>query len=105
MTLATHKKSRAERELTDLEDVFKALAHQARRHILVVLQARGGEMTAGDIAKRFSCSWPTTTRHLRQLENAQLVSVHREGREQIYRLNKNKLNSVIGNWLHWFNED
>ena len=99
------KKSRAERELDELEEVFKALAHNARRHILVVLQSRGGQMSAGEIAKRFSCSWPTTTRHLRQLENAGLVFVKKEGREQIYNVNVNKLNHVVGNWLGWFNEE
>ena len=85
----TKKKSKAERELEELEEVFKALSHNVRRHILVVLNARGGQMTAGDIASRFSCAWPTTTRHLRQL---------------IYFLDKKKLNSVVGDWLHWFNE-
>lgn len=100
----TKKKSKAERELEELEDVFKALSHNARRHILVVLNARGGQMTAGEIASRFSCSWPTTTRHLRQLEHAGLVQTKKEGREQIYFLNKEKLNSVVGDWLNWFNE-
>ena len=100
----TKKKSKAERELEELEEVFKALSHHARRHILVVLNARGGQMTAGDIASRFSCAWPTTTRHLRQLENAGLVKTKKKGREQIYLLDKAKLNSVVGDWLHWFNE-
>ncbi len=100
----TKKKSKAERELEELEEVFKALSHNVRRHILVVLNARGGQMTAGDIASRFSCAWPTTTRHLRQLENAGLVKTKKEGREQIYFLDKKKLNSVVGDWLHWFNE-
>ena len=97
-------KSRAERELDEIELIFKALAHHARRHILVVLKARGGQMTAGDIAKRFSCAWPTTTRHLRQLEDAGLVSTTKDGRESIYKLETKKLNSVLGDWLNWFND-
>ena len=58
-------------------------------------------MTAGEIAKRFSCSWPTTTRHLRQLEQAGLVSVEKHGRESLYILNRKKLHKVVGGWLSW----
>lgn len=59
-------------------------------------------MTAGDIADRFSCSWPTTTRHLKVLEKAGLVQVMREGREQIYELNRERL-KIANKWLDWFN--
>lgn len=97
-------KGRAERELADLEIVFKALAHDARRAILVVLNARGGVMTAGEIAARFSCSWPTTSRHLRMLESAGLVVVQRNGREWNYSLNAVRLRGVVGDWLNWFKD-
>ncbi|HXG65008.1 MAG TPA: metalloregulator ArsR/SmtB family transcription factor [Blastocatellia bacterium] len=94
----------ARRELEDLEAVFSALAHPARRQILLALRFRGGEMTAGEIAERFSCSWPTTTRHLRVLESAGLVSVEKKGRERLYRLNADRLLGVVGKWLQWFEE-
>jgi DNA-binding transcriptional ArsR family regulator len=90
------------RELRDLDQVFAALAHESRRHVLVVLRARGGAMTAGEIADRFECSWPTTSRHLRQLERAGLVRVERSGRERIYRLDDARLRGVVGSWLGWF---
>ncbi len=95
-------KSRGETELEDLEQVFGALAHASRRHILIVLCFRGGRMTAGDIAERFQCSWPTTTRHLRVLEEAGLVTVEQSGRQRIYILNRERLRSVVGDWLGWF---
>jgi DNA-binding transcriptional ArsR family regulator len=95
-------KGRGERELEDLECVFKALAHASRRHILIVLNARGGSMTAGQIARRFSCSWPTTSRHLRILEEAGLVRVDRQGREWIYVLAVDRLTRVVHGWLRWF---
>lgn len=93
---------RAIRELDEFEKIFKALAHASRRNILVVLNARGGEMTAGEITSRFEHKWPTITRHLRQLEYAGLVSVRKSGREQIYKLEKDRLNTVVKNWLKWF---
>ena len=46
--------------------MFGALANEHRRHILVTLHARGGAMTAGELADRFSPSWSTTTRHLQR---------------------------------------
>lgn len=86
----------------DAEAVFAALAHASRRQILLVLRFRGGEMTAGDIADRFACAWPTTTRHLRVLEGAGLVGVEKRGRERVYRLNRERLADVTGAWLRWF---
>jgi DNA-binding transcriptional ArsR family regulator len=91
-------------ELGSLDLVFNALAHQSRRTILTVLQARGGEMTSGAIAARFECAWPTTTRHLRVLEEAGLVSTELRGRERVYRLNAARLVSVAGRWVNRFSE-
>ena len=84
------------------ERVFAALAHPSRRHILLTLQFRGGEMSAGEIAERFRCSWPTTTRHLNILREAKLISVVRRGRERVYTLERERLHDVLGDWLAWF---
>jgi len=92
-------------ELDDIELVFNALAHAQRRQILVVLDARGGAMTSGEIAERFSCKWPTTSRHLRVLEAAGLVEVEQEGREWNYTLNRARLNRVAGHWINAFREE
>jgi DNA-binding transcriptional ArsR family regulator len=92
----------AERELADLEAVFASLAHASRRRILLVLRMRGGSMTAGKIADRFDCSWPTTSRHLRLLEDAGLVSVEQRGRERVYVLEEERLRRVVGRWLAHF---
>lgn len=94
--------STAEAELADTEAVFAALAHGSRRHILLVLRFRGGAMTAGEIADRFHCSWPTTSRHLRTLEQAGLVAVETRGRERVYRLASERLREVTQGWLRWF---
>jgi DNA-binding transcriptional ArsR family regulator len=90
------------RELADLDAVFAALDHAQRRRILVVLHARGDAMTAGEIADRFDCTWPTTSRHLRQLEDAGLVTVEKSGRERVYRLARDRLAAVVGGWLERF---
>lgn len=99
---ASSRLPKGKAKLADLESVFRALAHGSRRHILLVLHFRGGAMTSSEIASRFSCRWPTTTRHLRKLEQAGLVTVERKGRESIYSLNHARLNAVAGDWLAVF---
>lgn len=94
--------SKADRELADLEAVFGAIAHPSRRQVLLVLHYRGGEMTAGEIAARFECSWPTTSRHLKVLQDAGLVRSTRRGRERVYRLDERRLRDVVGGWLAHF---
>ena len=101
MSRASKSRSSAERRLADYQAVFAALDSPVRRQILMILQFRGGQMTSGEIADRFACAWPTTSRHLRRLETAGLVSVARSGREWIYRLNRKRL-SVASEWLAWF---
>ena len=94
--------SKAARELADIDAVFSALAHPSRRQILLVLHFRGGELTAGEIAARFECTWPTTSRHLKQLLDAGLVEQHERGRQRVYRLARERLREVAGGWLASF---
>jgi DNA-binding transcriptional ArsR family regulator len=95
-------RSRGPAELEDFELVFGALAHPARRTILSVLHASGGEMTSGAIAAWFEHSWPTTTQHLRVLQQAGLVTIELRGRERVYRLATDRLLSVTRSWLRHF---
>jgi DNA-binding transcriptional ArsR family regulator len=94
----------ARRELEEIDRVFAALAHASRRQILLALHFHGDEMTAGEIAARFECSWPTTSRHLSQLRDAGLVRVERRGRERVYALDRERLEGVAGGWLAHFAE-
>ena len=86
--------------LAALEDVLEALAHPARRQMLLTIHLRG-EMTAGQIAGRFEHAWPTTTRHLRVLERAGLVRFQRQGRCRVYHVEHARL-SLVSEWLSWF---
>ena len=95
-------KPRGLAELEDFDQVFGALAHRSRRTILSVLQIRGGQMTSGEIAGRFDCAWPTTTRHLHVLEAAGLVHVSMRGRERVYTLDTSRIRAVTGKWLEQF---
>jgi DNA-binding transcriptional ArsR family regulator len=83
----------------EVEQVFAALAHESRRHIVMLLSHAGGDLPSGYLAARFQHSWPTTTRHLSVLEKAGIVSVRREGRSSHYRLERERIESVLGSFL------
>jgi DNA-binding transcriptional ArsR family regulator len=85
--------------LEDVDRVFLALAHEARRQVLLLLGQRGDELPSGYLAARFQHSWPTTSRHLKVLEEAGLVEVRRQGRSSNYRLNRARLEQVVGGWM------
>jgi DNA-binding transcriptional ArsR family regulator len=88
----------AKRELEALDAVFRALDHPTRRQILMVMHFRGDAMSAGEIVARFSCRWPTISRHIKILVDADVINVEKKGRERLYRLQKNSLNAA----RYWF---
>jgi DNA-binding transcriptional ArsR family regulator len=90
----------AKARLEALDAVCAAIDHPARRQILLTVHMRGA-MTAGDIAGRFAHAWPTTTRHLRVLEDAGLLVQERQGRNRLYRVDHAKL-AFLEEWLGWF---
>jgi DNA-binding transcriptional ArsR family regulator len=87
-------------KLAALDAVVAALAHPARRQILLTIHFRGAA-TAGEIAGRFAHKWPTTTRHLRVLEDAGLVQHEKRGRIRMYTVDKARL-ALVSEWLGWF---
>jgi DNA-binding transcriptional ArsR family regulator len=91
----------ARARLDALQSIFSTLAHPARRQILLVVHFRGGGMAAGDIARRFAHTWPTTSRHLRVLERAGLLAHEKRGRARYYRLDRERL-ALAAEWLAWF---
>jgi DNA-binding transcriptional ArsR family regulator len=86
-------------DLDEIDAVFGALAHAARRQLILLLSYHGPELPSGYLARRFAHSWPTTTRHLNVLQRAGVIAVRREGRTSHYRLNRPLLERVVGGWL------
>ena len=80
-------------------DVFHAIAHPARRAILVTLKER--ERSASELADPFEMTFAAISQHLRVLEKAELVSVRREGRRRLYRLDPKPLTDVVS-WIDEF---
>jgi DNA-binding transcriptional ArsR family regulator len=63
-------------------EVFDALAQPKRREIL--RQLAPGEMSAGEVASRFSVTQPAISQHLKVLKQAGLVRERRDGARRLY---------------------
>jgi DNA-binding transcriptional ArsR family regulator len=80
-------------------DAFRAVADPTRRGILLLLAA--GPLAVGEIALEFPVSRPAISKHLRILEQAQLVSEVRQGRRHVYKVSPGPL-SAVRSWLDLF---
>jgi DNA-binding transcriptional ArsR family regulator len=85
--------------MTDLDQIFAALADPTRRALLARLAL--GETTVGELAKPFDMSLPAISRHLKVLEGALLISNQREGKHRRCRLNARALEGAA-DWIDFY---
>jgi DNA-binding transcriptional ArsR family regulator len=82
--------------------VFKALADPTRRLLLDTLRERGGR-TLGELEEVVVERTPMTrfgvSKHLRLLEEANLVVTLRRGREKLHHLNPVPIQQVHDRWI------
>ena len=78
---------------------FRALADDTRRQILRLL--RDGPLTSGEIADHFDSSWPTISRHLAVLREANLVAADRDGQIIRYELNTSVFQDLVQHLVDW----
>ena len=76
-----------------MNDAFKALADPTRREILRLL--RGGEKTAGDLARQFDMTKPSMSHHFAVLKQADLIASRREGQQIYYFLNTTVVEDLL----------
>jgi DNA-binding transcriptional ArsR family regulator len=79
-----------------VSNVFSAISAPARRDILARLS--GGEMPVQQLAESFAMTLPAVSQHLSVLREAGLVSVRKDGRQRIYKLNAEPLKDVAA-WV------
>lgn len=77
-------------------DVFGAISHPARRHMLDLLAEADCSVNA--LAGHFAMSRPAVSQHLRVLLDAGLVTEERHGRERRYHFVPEQLGTVR-DWL------
>lgn len=79
------------------DTVFEALASTARRKILAYLSAT--DLTAGEIAERFSMSKPAISKHLQILESAGLVKSEKIGQFVHYAIVRENIANTLNNFV------
>ena len=85
-----------------MDSAFKALSDATRRDILRLL--KDGARTSGEIAQHFDAAWPTVSRHLAVLRDADLVLSTRVGQQIIYELNTSVFQDVVEHLLSWLDK-
>jgi DNA-binding transcriptional ArsR family regulator len=79
-----------------LDAIFTALAHPARRSMLARLG--NGEATVGELAEPLDMTLPAVTKHLKMLERAKLISRSKDAQWRPCRLEEAPLNAASG-WI------
>lgn len=80
---------------------FRALADGSRRDMLKMLAKQ--DMTIGEISTHFKFTRAAVKKHLTILEDADLISVHPQGRERYNRLNPQNLKAAA-QWFEFFDQ-
>lgn len=83
------------------EVVFAALGDSNRRELLDRLRVRNGQRLS-ELCEGQQISRQAVTKHLKVLEEANLVLVVRRGRERLHFLNPVPINAVAMRWLKQF---
>src|SRR5882672_6969439 len=86
---------------TAADKVFKALADPGRRRLLDRLRVKGGQ-TLNEMCEGMDMSRQAVTKHLVQLEEANLVVVHWQGREKLHYLNPVPIHAIAKRWIKPF---
>jgi DNA-binding transcriptional ArsR family regulator len=85
----------------DDDIVFRALADSSRRQLLDRLHAKNGQ-TLGRLCDGLGMTRQAVAKHLAILEEANLVSVERRGREKLHFINPVPINAIAERWIMKF---
>jgi ArsR family transcriptional regulator len=88
--------------LSNQNNIFKALSDPSRRKILHLLKER--DMTAGEIAEYFDISKPSISHHLNLLKQANLVIDERQGQNIYYSLNTTVFQELLSLFLNFMDK-
>ncbi|MCB5202813.1 helix-turn-helix domain-containing protein [Neorhizobium sp. T786] len=83
------------------DKVFKALGDPTRRKLLDLLCEKNGQ-TLGALCETLDMARQSVTQHLGILEDADLVSTVRRGREKLHFINPVPLHEVYERWVRKF---
>jgi DNA-binding transcriptional ArsR family regulator len=87
-----------------MDEVFKALADPTRRLLLDRLFEKNGQ-ALGDLCAELGMSRQAVTKHLKILEDANLVAVVWSGREKLHYLNPVPIHEIAQRWIGKFERE
>ena len=87
-----------------MDAVFRALADGSRRRLLDRLYAKNGQ-TLGDFCAGLQMTRQAVTKHLRILEEANLIAIEWRGREKLHYLNAVPIHQLAERWIGKFERD
>jgi DNA-binding transcriptional ArsR family regulator len=87
----------------ELGSVFKALADPTRRFLLDLLFARDGR-TLTELESELEMTRFGVMKHLKVLEDANLVLTRRSGREKLHFLNPVPIREIHDRWIDKYTE-
>jgi DNA-binding transcriptional ArsR family regulator len=82
----------------DMDKVFKALSDPGRRELLDRLHADNGQ-TLGELCGHLKMTRQAVTKHLKLLEDANLVATIWRGREKLHFLNPVPILEIADRWI------
>jgi len=85
----------------DSDKVFKALADPSRRKLLDLLCEKNGQ-TLGQLCDHLDMARQSATQHLGLLEDANLISNVKRGREKLHFVNPVPIHEVYERWVKKF---
>jgi DNA-binding transcriptional ArsR family regulator len=85
----------------DDDAVFRALSDASRRRLLDRLHAKSGQ-TLGELCRGLAMTRQAVAKHLGILEEANLVTWKRRGREKLHFLNPVPINAIAERWIAKF---
>jgi DNA-binding transcriptional ArsR family regulator len=87
-----------------IDKVFKALADPSRRALLDRLHAKNGQ-TLSELCQGLDMARQSVTQHLDLLEDANLISVQRHGREKLHYFNPVPIHEIYTRWIRKFEHE
>ncbi len=84
-----------------MDEVFKALADATRRKLLDRLAEQNGQ-TLGQLCEHLAMTRQAVTKHLKILEEANLVAVLWQGREKLHYFNPVPIHEISRRWIRKF---
>lgn len=87
----------------DDDAIFKALADASRRQLLDRLYEQNGQ-TLNALCEDLDMSRQAVAKHLAILEEANLVSSEKHGREKLHFINAVPINGIAERWINKFEQ-